>query len=180
MKKLLLASALALGISSGSVALSGSHIEAQAKSYDMKSTLASALKKGTFPNEKGKVGMTYTTLSKKVPLGSMDFSGNILYYYPKNSYDPYTFNKKNLSGKSKVQSITRTYNYFISKSSINKYFGKPIKSANQGYGLGSYIYVSGKHYIAVTLYSEDNYNSTFITVGTKKHVTSAYNNYTRY
>lgn len=177
MKKFLLASALVLGISTGSVALTDTEINAQAKSYDMKPRLATALKQGTFPNEKGKVGMTYNTLAKKVSFGEMDFSGNILYFYPKKSYDGYTFDKKSFSGKSKVQSVKRSYDYFISKSSFKKYFGKPIKSANVGYGLGMYVYKAGKYYVSLELYSEDYYNTTFVIVGTKKHIMHEYNVY---
>lgn len=186
MKKLLLASAIALSISAGIITLSNMQIEANAKVdkngydwYEMKPNFASSLKKGTMPYAKGKVGMTYDVLSKKAPMDHIDFYNGFVYYSherAKNDFDEYIFTKSSFNSKSKVKMIHRSYDYLITEKSIRKYFGKPVKTMNFGGEFGRYMYKSGKYYMNVTIYSESGYDATIFSLGTKATIKKDFNN----
>ncbi|MBM7701094.1 hypothetical protein [Kurthia huakuii] len=173
MKKLLLSAALAVGVSTAMTLLPSQQLEASAKSYDMKSSFAQALKKGTLPNSKGKVGETFSSLHKKAK-GTYMNMGDPAYYKAKDE-DSYNFDfPPNYLGdyipkNATVNSIGRWYNYKISKSSVEKYFGKAYKGYDErGKKVNTYIYKTGKYYTYVKV----NYKSTEVIVGTKMGVCS--------
>ena len=184
MKKLLLASAIAFGISSAVVALPVAQIEAKAKEYDMKPNLANALKNGTLPWANGKVGMTYKTL-KKLETVEQEYVAETHYYVNSKKYDDrYAFwmNYKKWekngfqsykpNATDKISYIERQYDYLISKKSVEKYFGKPYKgipyepTGKKQKWVTTGIYKVGKYYLSFTPYKK----ITMITVGDKDSV----------
>lgn len=182
MKKLLLASAIALGISSWTIALPAAKVEAQAKEYDMKPNLANAIKRGSFPFIKGKVGMTYAEL-KKIEKSKEEDVGEVYFYYTSKKYeDRYAFKmdykrwKKNGYGAykplstQKISYIEREYDYRISKKSVEKYFGKPYKgipyepTGKKQKWIETNIYKAGEYYFV--FFSSGK--STYVSVATKE------------
>lgn len=148
MKKLLLASALVLGLSTSATAFQPPQIEAQAKEYAMKSSFAASLKKGTMPYAKGKLGMSYRTLKQKAKKQKMWYEDGLVYYAherAKNDPDIYIFDEDYFSNSSKVLMMGRQYDYLISTASIQKYFGKGEKLNST-----DRFYMSGKYYLIVS------------------------------
>lgn len=168
MKKLVLAATIAVSLTTICSNFNDQQIKASAKSYDMKSSFAQALKKGTLPKAKGKVGETFGSLHKKTKGIYMNM-GDPSYYKAKDG-DSYNFNfPSNYLGNAipknaTVNSIDRWYNYKISKSSVEKYFGKPYKGYDdRGKKVNTYIYKTGKYYT----YVKSGSNNTEVIVGTK-------------
>lgn len=85
MKKLLLATAIILGASTAISSVSGQHLEASAKSYDMSPAFAKDLKNGTMPRLKGKVGMNYKMLKKREK--GHEFPSDLFNFYQTNNQD---------------------------------------------------------------------------------------------
>lgn len=169
MKKLLLATAIILGASTAISSVSGQHLEASAKSYDMSPTFAKDLKNGTMPRLKGKVGMTYKTLKKREK--GHAFPSDLFNFYQTNNQDLYGFNVSKYESEhnpilknQKVKIIIRHYNYQISESSVRKYFGSSYRGRDEaGRDVKANIYKAGKYYV----YFLSGKGSTFICVGTK-------------
>lgn len=172
MKKILLAVSIAVGITIVGSSISQQHLEASAKSYDMSPTFAKALKNGTMPRLKGKVGMTYKILKQKEPKGHVFISDRFNFYELNNqsqSRDLYAFDPNDrISSSDKVTAILRSYNYLISSKSVEKYFGKPYKAIGyDGKVENSYVYKSkdSKYYILV--FPDKRDNNTDVYVGKK-------------
>lgn len=173
MKKILLATVLALGVSATAAEISNQKIEAQAKEYPISKNFAQNLKKDKFPRSKGSVGMSYKTFSKKV---GKQFSLKNRFYEDKsvatnlNDSDYYSFSSSNKK-TAKIISLSRMYNYVIQDSSFDKYFGKNYKGVDAyGYTGITYIRKAGKYYF----HHEDKWytpdGESYITIGTKKVV----------
>ncbi|WP_010291217.1 hypothetical protein [Kurthia massiliensis] len=182
MKKLLIAASLALGISatssfSSSVALTA-HAEEAA---NLSPRFVKALKNGTIPRAKGKVGMTYKTFTKKGPIIKDKYGNSLREFSVKNSLtdeDGYSFNKK-ITPNAKITSISRAFNYVISYDSIEKNFGKPYKGVCSGssYRQETNIHKAGKYYFSYYVAGAGSakanswdHDTTYITVGTKKEL----------
>lgn len=164
MRKRLFSAVIGIGLPFG--LFDHENMTAHAKAYYMKESFANALKKGTLPDAKGAVGVTYHTLAKKNYI-YWTYSENKYRYYiherKKEDHDMYVFNVKNFSQTSKVQLIGRKYDYVISQKSAQKYFGNAVKRHPS-----EKMYRTGNYY---TIISHD-YNSkgTYIYVGTKRAV----------
>ncbi|WP_010289935.1 hypothetical protein [Kurthia massiliensis] len=152
MKKLLLASVLMFSTSTVATATLETPIEASAKVTQKKMTasLAKAMKQGKFPNAKGKIGMTYSKLTKVAPAYFVTSDNDVLLYAHSRSkkyagnplyLDAYFFNNKNFNNKSKVQSVQRLFDYTFTSSSLKKYFGNPLKvtATDRYYKVGDYV-----------------------------------------
>ncbi|WP_010289128.1 hypothetical protein [Kurthia massiliensis] len=169
MKKLLLAATLAFGATTAIQATTTPTIEASAKSYAMSNAFAKDLRNGTMPRAKIKVGSTFSTLKKKYPNRKFGESESF-FHYRVNSEDSFAFmrNGSYVKNNDKVVVFYRTYDYLISKSSIQKHFGKPVLSKplwdfeGEGYSRGS-IYKAGKYYIDYSTFN----GKTSLLVGTK-------------
>lgn len=174
MKKLLLAASIVFGGSALLIALPETSLQAEAKEYQMKSTLAKSLKKGTFPGAKGKVGSLKKNLKIK--------NKNGYWYDPVLKQgtiweDSYTFNSSSVMSNSKVTMIERNYGYLISDASIKKYLGKELKYYNVKYSIDknrTKFYKAGKYYVYVYKFSSISDTYTTITIGTKNAISSYY------
>lgn len=182
MKKLLLATAIALGTSTVSGMVSTTQIEASAKSYDMKSSFAETLKKGGLPRTKGKIGMTYKTLKKVVPKKT-EYKADSYVYIAKND-DRFFLNYNTALEKpkntNKVVALNREYNYLISSSSVKKQLGKPYrgKSTDNGKDVNTHIYKAGKNYVFI--YADKKTNTTTLYMGKRdliEYITGVYDTY---
>lgn len=172
MKKILLAATIAFGATAAIQATSTPTIEANAKTYAMSNAFAKDLRNGTMPRAKIKVGSTFNTLKKKYPNRKFSESESF-FHYSVNSQDSFAFirNGSYVKNNQKVAVFYRSYDYAISKSSIEKHFGKPVLAKpiwgepGEGYSRGS-IYKAGKYYVDFHTYN----GKTSILVGTKKGV----------
>lgn len=169
LKKLLLAATFAFGATTAIQATTTPTIEASAKSYAMSNAFAKDLRNGTMPRAKGKVGMKFTTLSKYYPNKKFTRS-DTLYHYHANDEDTYVFfaNGGGFKKSQKTVMIYRTYDYVISKSSLQKHFGKPVLAKNMFGEPEKYhhiydIYKAGKYYVEISTWK----GRSTISVGTK-------------
>ena len=192
MKKILLAASIALATNTVVADLSMQKIEAQAKAANLSANFVKSLKDGTLPRAKGKIGITYANLKSKVPTGDESWPDTIyglpsyitvnktntknqaqkydIYgFYNAKLYDEYGmysdyFTSTNLSHKEKVDFIFRSYNYKLSKQSIEKNFGKQYK-VKDGHGnvrKDTGIYKAGKYYLYVYSDKYDDYSEVAI------------------
>lgn len=171
MKKILLATAIVLGITTFSQNIIGTENVAIAQEKNMSTTFVNKLEKGTLPKAEGKVGMTLKTLKSK---------GKVSYYpaeefslYRSKNYDYGFYNTRynqKVKSSSKIKIVIREYNFSFSKSSIKKKLGKQLPTYGQyGYQTKTDIYKVGKYYAMVF----DIDKKTNVYVGTKTAICTA-------
>lgn len=152
-------------------AISGPKVEAQAVTKKITQTFANTLEKGTLPSANGSIYTSYGSLKSTAPASNFNTvsgtyidSKNDIYYFKRDKvfYIP---------AGSKVNMIQRTYDFKLSKNSLNKYLGdrvpvmfknKPVKSY--------YLYKTGNYY---TLFNFERFESegvdrTVVLIGTKE------------
>lgn len=130
--------------------------EVDAKTKNISASTVKAVKKGTLPGAIGGINTKYKTLkskSKKVKWMDADPIGMVTW---KNDI----YGLKSKSKNAKVQLISRSYNYTISKKSLKKAFGKSYKTSAPN----STYYKAGKYLVHV----ESSYGTSTIWLGTKK------------
>ena len=160
MKKLLLATAITLSMTTVASAIPTYQLSAQAVSAN---DFAKALKKGKLPGSKGHVGMSYKQLKKVAPNAKKwspgdPFGGVIV------GKDNYGYKTNKASARAQI--IGRHYQSgnVISKSSLEKKIGKPYKT----YYNASY-YKKGK-YALLVIWPYSNNDDVHFTVGTPETV----------
>ncbi|MBM7699119.1 hypothetical protein [Kurthia huakuii] len=136
--------------------------QAQASTYKTKSTTTTSLehftKKGTLPNTKGSINMTYKTLKKKVPGYSGITEGNFIVYQAKDGAT-YIFkpngNKSTPNASAKVQAINKVYfKEAYTKQDMQNLYGDPLDN----------LYKTSKYYVGFSSY----YGNTTLSVGNFK------------
>lgn len=144
MKKLLLAISIALGGTAATSIVPNLTLDAEATST---TTFVKAMKKGTLPGAKGRVGMTYKQVKKKSPSLSKFYAGDPIGVARVGQYEYGFFSG---SQNAKVQLVRRNYHSTstISRSKLEKKIGKPY-SVESYYGFTTAYYKSGKYSIVV-------------------------------
>ena len=153
----------------GSMSFLHHEVDALAQTKQINTSLVKALKKGKLPSIPVKVGNKASTVQKKVK-GQFVHPGDFVLYEATNG-DTYMFTDVLFGEKvAKVATISRMYDYKITKRSIEKHFGKPYKGYNErNQKVNTYIYKTGTYYTHIRSYKD---GSTNVMVGTKKSVSA--------
>lgn len=147
MKKLLLTTALACGTL---CTFQATTMHAYATTKNVTAKMAQNFRHGQIENSKVKLGQTLGQLQKiknvSPELPNTFWTVNLNHQY---TYMLDADYKKKPSKKTKIIGATRTYAYELSKSSVQKYFGKPvlIKSLDGKSYTRTNIYKAGTYYL---------------------------------
>lgn len=132
---------------------------AQASTYKTKSIPSNSLdkftKKGTLPETKGSIGMTYKELKKKITGSSGLTEGNFIVYQA-NDGATYAFKGNGIksipSAKAKVQAINKVYfKQVYTLQDMQNLYGDPFDN----------LYKTSKYYVGFSSY----YGNTTLSVG---------------
>lgn len=171
MKKILLATILIISGTFMTSAFLNMNLQAEAKEKSMSSKLAKNLKKGTFPDAYGKIGLLKKNLKSHNGLLVTPFIKDTI------GDDYYVFNSSNPTPNSKIILIERSYTYLISSSSIKKKLGKELKYyslSNSVQENRTSFYNAGKYYVGIYKFSSISDTYTILQVGTKKAIMNSY------
>lgn len=164
MKKILLATAIALGTTAAASTMPAYDLTAQAVSA---SDFEKALKKGKLPGAKGHVGITYKQLKKVAPNASKWQNGDP-FGGVEVGRDNYGFNTGKPSAHAQVISRDYKANPVVTRSALEKKIGKPYKIYQDG-GFTCAFYKKGK-YALLVIWRPSSYKSTTFIVGTPRTV----------